>query len=219
MATQATVPGKSRIDGPVTKTLVDNTIDKLPTQKPRVECDDCDLSFKNQAVLDTHLQGARHAKQVQINTIMASLEESKVAFTKDEGTNRFTCDICNVCLNSLQQLQTHVNGNRHMKNISGGNTRGPQKVIFYKCDRKNKEPVREAALPPFPAPVTTAGVSAPTKTVTLACKRCNKLFNTQAQYNVIAQLQLNIRFSQGESTLIPFPACLIACLNGRMSLS
>lgn len=41
---------------------------------------------------------------------MASLEETKVAFTKDEETNGLKCNVCNVCLNSIQQLQTHLNG-------------------------------------------------------------------------------------------------------------
>lgn len=62
------VPAESIIDSnlndPVTKAVVDNIMGNLPTKKPLVRCDDCDLSFTSQAVLDTHLQGARHAKQV-----------------------------------------------------------------------------------------------------------------------------------------------------------
>lgn len=41
---------------------------------------------------------------------MASLEETKVAFTKAGEVNGLRCNICNVCLNSIQQLQTHLNG-------------------------------------------------------------------------------------------------------------
>lgn len=44
---------------------------------------------------------------------MASLEETKIGFTKDEETNGLKCNVCNVCLNSIQQLQTHLNGNEH----------------------------------------------------------------------------------------------------------
>lgn len=54
----------SNLNDPVTKAVVDNIMGNLPTKKPLVRCDDCDLSFTSQAVLDTHLQGARHAKQV-----------------------------------------------------------------------------------------------------------------------------------------------------------
>jgi len=54
----------TNLDDPVTKAVVDNIMGNLPTKKPLVRCEDCDLSFTSQAVLDTHLQGARHAKQV-----------------------------------------------------------------------------------------------------------------------------------------------------------
>lgn len=57
----------TNLDDPVTKAVVDNIMGNLPTKKPLVRCEDCDLSFTSQAVLDTHLQGARHAKQVSNN--------------------------------------------------------------------------------------------------------------------------------------------------------
>lgn len=43
---------------------------------------------------------------------MATLEETKVAFTKDQEANGLKCNVCNVCLNSIQQLQTHLNGEK-----------------------------------------------------------------------------------------------------------
>lgn len=52
------------MNDPVTKAVVDNIMGKLPTKKPQVRCYDCDLDFTSQIVLDAHLQGARHAKQV-----------------------------------------------------------------------------------------------------------------------------------------------------------
>lgn len=54
----------TNLDDPVTKAVVDNIMGNLPTKKPSVQCEDCGLSFTSQTVLDTHLQGARHAKQV-----------------------------------------------------------------------------------------------------------------------------------------------------------
>lgn len=111
------------LDDPVTKAVVDNIMGNLPTKKPLVRCEDCDLSFTSQAVLDTHLQGARHAKQVRSKNIMATLEETKISFTKDEETNGLKCNVCNVCLNSIQQLQTHLNGSRHKKKLMRGNNK------------------------------------------------------------------------------------------------
>lgn len=46
---------------------------------------------------------------------MATLEETKISFTKDEETNGLKCNVCNVCLNSIQQLQTHLNGIIYIK--------------------------------------------------------------------------------------------------------
>lgn len=106
---------------PVTHAVMENIMGNLPTKKPLVRCEDCDLSFTSQTVLDTHLQGARHAKQVRSKNIMATLEETKISFTKDEETNGLKCNVCNVCLNSIQQLQTHLNGSRHKKKLMKGN--------------------------------------------------------------------------------------------------
>ena len=52
------------MNDPVTKAVVDNIMGNLPTKRPQVRCNDCDLDFTSQVVLDAHLQGARHAKQV-----------------------------------------------------------------------------------------------------------------------------------------------------------
>ena len=121
MAVSSETVINSSLNDPVTKAVVDNIMGNLPTKKPLVRCDDCDLSFTSQTVLDTHLQGARHAKQIRSKNIMASLEETKVPFTKDEETNGLKCNVCNVCLNSIQQLQTHLNGSRHKKKAMRGN--------------------------------------------------------------------------------------------------
>lgn len=64
MATQTESIMENHVNDPVTKAVVDNIMGHLPTKKPLVRCDDCDLSFTSQVVLDAHLQGARHAKQV-----------------------------------------------------------------------------------------------------------------------------------------------------------
>ncbi|XP_053988820.1 zinc finger protein 346-like isoform X2 [Hylaeus anthracinus] len=154
------------LDDPVTKAVVDNIMGNLPTKKPFVRCNDCDLSFTSQTVLDTHLQGARHAKQIRSKNIMASLEETKIAFTKDEETNGLKCNVCNVCLNSIQQLQTHLNGTRHKKKAMRGGWGGKEVGSSMTSTPMN---VQENS--------TSKGVS-------LSCNMCNKIFNSPAQYNV-----------------------------------
>ncbi|XP_015112537.1 zinc finger protein 346 isoform X2 [Diachasma alloeum] len=155
------------LNDPVTKAVVDNIMGNLPTKKPLVRCNDCDLCFTSQTVLDAHLQGARHAKQIRSKVIMATLEETKVAFTKDQEANGLKCNVCNVCLNSIQQLQTHLNGNRHKKKVMKGAWTGT-----------DEDEVKETAAPePVPAPTSTKGGL-------LSCEACNKFFNSKAQYDV-----------------------------------
>ncbi|XP_058806557.1 zinc finger protein 346-like isoform X3 [Phymastichus coffea] len=108
---------QSQID-PVSKAVVDNIMGKIPTKKPQVRCHDCGLDFTSQIVLDAHLQGSRHAKQLRSKNIMETLEQTNIAFSKDEVTNGLKCNPCNVLLNSIQQLQTHLNGNRHKKKLA-----------------------------------------------------------------------------------------------------
>ncbi|KAK0171918.1 hypothetical protein PV328_005306 [Microctonus aethiopoides] len=109
------------VNDPISKAVMENIMGTLPTKKPLVKCNDCELCFTSQTVLEAHLQGSRHAKQIRSKVIMATLEETKVAFTKDQEANGLKCNVCNVCLNSIQQLQTHLNGNRHKKKIMKGN--------------------------------------------------------------------------------------------------
>ncbi|XP_014480635.1 PREDICTED: zinc finger protein 346-like [Dinoponera quadriceps] len=159
------------LNDPVTKAVVDNIMGNLPTKKPLVRCEDCDLSFTSQTVLDTHLQGARHAKQLRSKNIMASLEETKIGFTKDEDTNGLKCNVCNVCLNSIQQLQTHLNGSRHKKKLMRGEWDGKEVVTqgasFPSSTGNEQQPVKD-----------------PAKEVSLSCDICVKFFNSPIQYDM-----------------------------------
>ncbi|XP_046753691.1 zinc finger protein 385A-like isoform X2 [Diprion similis] len=180
------------ISDPVTKAVVDNIMGNLPTKKPHVRCEDCDLSFTSQTVLDAHLQGARHAKQVKSKAIMATLDNTKVAFTKDQETNGLRCNVCNVSLNSIQQLQTHLNGNRHKKKAAKGGWNE-----------------REASLASFITPPIATGPILPTKSTFLTCDICNKLFNSQGQYDehLLSKkhcAKLNNTKSHGNKRFVPY---------------
>lgn len=56
---------RTQISDPVTQAVVENIMGTLPMKKPHVRCEDCNISFTSQTVLEAHLQGARHAKQVR----------------------------------------------------------------------------------------------------------------------------------------------------------
>jgi len=113
---------------PVTNAVLNNIHSTM--KKSTVRCNDCNLDFTSQVVLDAHLQGSRHAKQMKSKNILATLEQTNVAFSKDQDTNGLKCNVCNVFLNSIQQLQTHLNGNRHKKKMSKG-MNVAFKLIYY----------------------------------------------------------------------------------------
>lgn len=52
------------VNDPISKAVMENIMGTLPTKKPLVKCNDCELCFTSQTVLEAHLQGSRHAKQV-----------------------------------------------------------------------------------------------------------------------------------------------------------
>ncbi|XP_011506110.1 PREDICTED: zinc finger protein 346-like isoform X2 [Ceratosolen solmsi marchali] len=156
------------MNDPVVKAVVDNIIGNLATKRSQVRCSDCDLDFTSQIVLDAHLQGARHAKQMRSKNILATLEETNVAFSKDQETNGLKCNVCNVYLNSIQQLQTHLNGNRHKKKMSKGDWTGKEIISRSKLSDMPSNCI--------PQPMPKNGL--------LSCNSCNKFFNSHSQLNV-----------------------------------
>ncbi|KAK0180140.1 hypothetical protein PV327_005812 [Microctonus hyperodae] len=163
------------VNDPISKAVMENIMGTLPTKKPLVKCNDCELCFTSQTVLEAHLQGSRHAKQIRSKVIMATLEETKVAFTKDQEANGLKCNVCNVCLNSIQQLQTHLNGNRHKKKILKGGWTGPEITTQPK-------PLTTSISPS--SPCKKSSTKQPKSGITLSCDACNKFFNSKAQYDV-----------------------------------
>ncbi|XP_069705699.1 zinc finger protein 385D-like isoform X2 [Periplaneta americana] len=108
-------PANFHNSDPVTKAVMDNIMGKLPTKKQAVtcKCDICGLEFSGQIVLETHLAGAKHAKKVKSQEILKQLQSSGQTFTRDEKTRILKCEVCDVVVNSSQQLQTHLAGNKH----------------------------------------------------------------------------------------------------------
>ncbi|XP_049856973.1 zinc finger protein 385D-like isoform X3 [Schistocerca gregaria] len=73
---------------PVTKAVMDNIMGKLPTKK-----------------------------QVKSQEILKQLQSSGQTFTRDEKTRILRCEVCDVVVNSSQQLQTHLAGNKHKQKV------------------------------------------------------------------------------------------------------
>ncbi|XP_046990099.1 zinc finger protein 346-like isoform X1 [Schistocerca americana] len=103
---------------PVTKAVMDNIMGKLPTKKQAgLKCEICGLEFSGMVVLETHLAGAKHAKKVKSQEILKQLQSSGQTFTRDEKTRILRCEVCDVVVNSSQQLQTHLAGNKHKQKV------------------------------------------------------------------------------------------------------
>ncbi|XP_014207015.1 zinc finger protein 346-like [Copidosoma floridanum] len=171
-----TMSNTIQVQGPMVHPSTNNSLTTAGTnnvkeinnlKKSLVRCQDCNLDFTSQVVLDAHLQGARHAKQMKSKNILETLRETNVPFSKEEDANGLKCNVCSVYLNSLQQLQTHLNGNRHQKKMSKGDWNGKNVI--------SKANVAEIPAECLPRPAE--------KNVLLSCKSCNKFFNSSLQLN------------------------------------
>ncbi|PNF14363.1 hypothetical protein B7P43_G05570 [Cryptotermes secundus] len=145
---------------PVTKAVMDNIMGKLPTKKQAVtcKCDICGLEFSGQIVLETHLAGAKHAKKVKSQEILKQLQNSGQTFTRDEKTRILKCEVCDVVVNSSQQLQTHLAGSKHKQKAlkKGALTNAAQKPAQTSTTTSNNTTTTTTTI----TTATTTGTSA-----------------------------------------------------------
>ncbi|KAJ8681140.1 hypothetical protein QAD02_016927 [Eretmocerus hayati] len=171
----------------------DTAKNNLP--KSRVKCQDCDLEFTSQVVLEAHLQGSRHAKQIRSKSILESLQKNNVSYSKDDETNGLKCSACNVYLNSIQQLHTHLNGTRHKKKVSQGDCTG-QAIVSQMNNQHNFGQRAMVHNPPgiqMAANYIPQPISQPTnKQTLLSCQPCNKFFNSESQLSAHLASQKHI---------------------------
>jgi hypothetical protein len=74
-------------------------------------CDVCQMSFPSSAVLENHVKGSRHARKVKSQQAFRQLKESGTNFHQDEESGgEIRCEVCQVSVNSSQQLQAHLIG-------------------------------------------------------------------------------------------------------------
>ncbi|RZF38213.1 hypothetical protein LSTR_LSTR005574 [Laodelphax striatellus] len=107
---------------PVTKALVDNIVGNLPTKKPveKLKCDICNIEVFGKAVLELHLAGVKHFKKMKLIESLAKSKE-QAELDKSSPPNPllcFKCEVCNVSVNSIQQLQIHSQGAKHKNNVA-----------------------------------------------------------------------------------------------------
>ncbi|XP_014791019.1 zinc finger protein 346 isoform X1 [Octopus bimaculoides] len=90
------------------------------TTTAQVTCSHCNRTFNSEAQAAQHYNGLRHAKKVKMveNTKnMETDEDSPDRDTNGEDLGKklglFFCSLCNISVNSMQQLEAHKSGNKH----------------------------------------------------------------------------------------------------------
>ncbi|GAB1606643.1 zinc finger protein 346-like [Argonauta hians] len=97
------------------KTNVYNCDNTATTQ---VTCSHCNRTFNSEAQAAQHYNGVRHAKKVKMaeNTKMETEEEIPERENGEDLGKKlglFFCSLCNISVNSMQQLEAHKSGNKH----------------------------------------------------------------------------------------------------------
>jgi hypothetical protein len=74
-------------------------------------CDVCHMTFPSSAVLENHVKGSRHARKLKSQQAFRQLKESGTHFRQDaDSGGEIRCEVCQVSVNSSQQLQAHLIG-------------------------------------------------------------------------------------------------------------
>ncbi|XP_053320946.1 zinc finger protein 346 [Spea bombifrons] len=125
--------GVAEVDPPVKKPV------KTPVQGPKVDdkvdendpekfCKLCKATFNNPLMSQQHYMGKKHKKQetktqlMTIYTIGNSLPQTadiKPAIPGSVTAGKgYSCDICRVVLNSIEQYQAHISGSKHKNQLN-----------------------------------------------------------------------------------------------------
>ncbi|XP_073507463.1 zinc finger protein 346 [Phyllobates terribilis] len=96
---------------------------------PEKFCQLCSATFNNPHMADQHYKGRRHHKQETKTKLMTIYTSSGNMLPKNAPLNPLTpgsgatgnwysCDTCNVVLNSIEQYEAHVSGSKHKNNLN-----------------------------------------------------------------------------------------------------
>uniref|UniRef100_A0A7N4V2S0 Zinc finger matrin-type 4 n=1 Tax=Sarcophilus harrisii TaxID=9305 RepID=A0A7N4V2S0_SARHA len=121
------------IDGgcPAKKLRSENGSDDDMVDKNKC-CTLCNMSFTSAVVADSHYQGKIHAKRLKlllgeqppVKATGNAGKEQRVEHSEGtqleelQGLRRsYTCSICHVTLNSIEQYHAHLKGSKHQTNL------------------------------------------------------------------------------------------------------
>ncbi|XP_078138805.1 zinc finger matrin-type protein 4-like isoform X2 [Centroberyx gerrardi] len=98
--------------GPPSKRLRPDNPDSADTVVDKNKCCTlCNMFFTSAIVAQSHYQGKTHAKRVRL--VLGPL-----AGTSPTGLRScYTCRVCTVTLNSIEQYYAHLQGSKHQNNL------------------------------------------------------------------------------------------------------
>uniref|UniRef100_A0A1B6LEZ3 C2H2-type domain-containing protein n=1 Tax=Graphocephala atropunctata TaxID=36148 RepID=A0A1B6LEZ3_9HEMI len=141
---QLAEPIEIKTGDPVSQALVDNIVGKLPTTKDPVmlRCEICNVTVSSQEILEIHYGGAKHARKMKgqelikeiLNSPHSTFITPKTQNCSDSRIAEFVCKICNVRVNSEQQLQQHLAGFKHKNKAEYNQSNTLQMQVDHSCN-------------------------------------------------------------------------------------
>ncbi|XP_040200348.1 zinc finger protein 346 isoform X2 [Rana temporaria] len=140
------LPKKPRLAPPAPEKNAGTGI--IDRSDPEKFCQLCNATFNNPHMAQQHYAGKKHKKQETKNKLMTiytscgnALPQSTPLKPLTPGSastgNGFTCDICDIVVNSIAQYEAHISGSKH-KTKSSPNAGCPSGVEVYFEDEVHK---------------------------------------------------------------------------------
>ncbi|XP_073401097.1 zinc finger protein 346 [Dendrobates tinctorius] len=118
--------GVPRVPKPAPPRVIPENTDKSDPEK---FCQLCSATFNNPHMAEQHYKGRRHLKQETKTKLMTIYTSSGNTLPKKAPLNPlmpgsgatgnwYSCDTCNVVLNSIEQYEAHVSGSKHKNNLN-----------------------------------------------------------------------------------------------------
>uniref|UniRef100_A0A3P8VCF8 Zgc:171482 n=1 Tax=Cynoglossus semilaevis TaxID=244447 RepID=A0A3P8VCF8_CYNSE len=96
--------------GPPSKRLRPDNPDCAETEVDRNKCCTlCNMFFTSAIVAQSHYQGKTHAKRVRL--VLG--EPTKLSSAMTRLRSSYSCNVCSVVLNSIEQYHAHLQGSKH----------------------------------------------------------------------------------------------------------
>ncbi|KAM4703618.1 zinc finger matrin-type protein 4 [Rhinophrynus dorsalis] len=100
-------------------------------------CDLCRAWFNNPLMAQQHYEGKKHKKNAARDKLLQRLGETLDSEALEALRTSYTCNTCNMVLNSVEQFQAHLKGVRHQNNANntseGTKLYGP-KILQHSTD-------------------------------------------------------------------------------------